>query len=187
MGSSKKRKKNEKTVKSENKAISEERLTEIYAEAYYRALKRIEQEKSAELEQNIGIKKERWIIRLLFALNVFLFPFKINKHFKYNKRMYDGLLIVIISTALETFGFLLWFLGLAGLVYGLWNTHAWDVFESCMLYFTICSASIMMGSFFFLAGKTFGEETESNRIYAYSACVLALVSCILSLVALLRV
>lgn len=40
---------------------------------------------------------------------------------------------------------------------------------------------------FILAGKTFGEETESNRIYAYSACVLAMVSCILSLVALLRV
>ncbi len=187
MSSSKKRKKNEKTVKIENQAISEERLTEIYAEAYYRALKRIEQEKSTEPEQNVGIKEKRWGIRILFALNLFLFPFKINKRFKYNKRMHEGFLKVIISSILEYFGFVLWFLGLAGLGYGIWNIHAWDVSVACIIYFIICIESIMMGSFFFLAGKTFDKETESNRIYAYSACVLALVSCITSLVALLRV
>ncbi len=36
-----------------------------------------------------------------------------------------------------------------------------------------------------LAGGEFEKETDSNKIYAYSASIIALVSCIVSIIALL--
>lgn len=40
-------------------------------------------------------------------------------------------------------------------------------------------------SIFILAGGAFEKETDSNKIYAYSASIIALVSCIVSILALL--
>lgn len=44
---------------------------------------------------------------------------------------------------------------------------------------------LLFGSIFILAAGVFEKETDSNKIYAYSASVIALVSCIVSIVALL--
>lgn len=35
----------------------------------------------------------------------------------------------------------------------------------------------VLGSVITIFGKSFGNETNSERIYAYSACILALISC----------
>lgn len=120
----------------------------------------------------------------MFILNVLLFPFKINKHFKYNKRIHDDLLTIIISMILTIAGSVMWFLGVVGLIYG-WN-YLYDFDLSVVLFLIICVNVILMGSVFHLAGTTFGEERDSNKIYAFSACILALVSCILSLVSILK-
>lgn len=186
MGRNRKNRKNKLTI-LKNADISDEQLTEIYAEAYYRALKRVELEKSVELEQNSGNAKKWSLYQLLFVLNVFVWPFKINKHFKYNDRLYDGLLTLIVSTCLEIVGFFLWTFGVIGICYGVWYYCNQGMSASLIVFYIICIVLILMGSFFFLSGKTFGKETESNRIYAFSASVLALVSCILSLVAILKV
>ena len=43
-----------------------------------------------------------------------------------------------------------------------------------------------LGSIFILAGGEFEKETDNNKIYAYSASIIALVSCIVSIIALLK-
>lgn len=186
MGRNKKKRSN-KLIILRDADISKRQLTEIYAEAYYRALKRVELEKSVELEQKVSNVKGRRVYQLLFVLNVLLCPFKINKQFKYNNRLYDGLLTVIISTCLEVIGIFLWIFGVLSLCCGAWFFYAQGISAALILYFIVGFMLIFIGSFFFLSGKTFSEETESNRIYAFSASVLALVSCILSLVAMLKV
>lgn len=178
--------KKEQTVRKECGDISEERLIEIYSESFYRALKRLDEEKENAQKQTPNQKKGRllWSDALLL-FNLILCPFKISKRFKLNNRMYDGILVVIISLGLECIGFLAWVGGLCLFVYDLVNIFALGI--SIVFSFLIIALAFMFfGSFFYLAGKSFGEETESNRVYAYSASILALVSCIVSLIALLK-
>lgn len=179
-------KRKDKIVINEKIDISEERLTEIYAETYYRALKRIEYEREVKQEQKSSKVKKPWYAWVGFWLNIFLFPFKLNKRIKFNGQLYDGLLVVIISTVLEASGALVWFCGCVNLVYECYNMFAIEVSLMQILKLVIGGVFVFAGSFLFIVGKQFGKETESNRIYAYSACVLALVGCIVSIVALLK-
>lgn len=43
----------------------------------------------------------------------------------------------------------------------------------------------LVGSFMIISGKAFNEEQDSMKIYAYSASIIALVSCIVSIVTLI--
>ena len=180
-------KKKVQTVKNECKGISEERLIEIYSESFYRALKRLDEEKENAQKQTPNQKKGRlsWSdVPLLF--NLIFWPFKISKRYKLNNRMYDGILVVIISLVLECIGVLAWAGGLCKLVYDFVTMFGSKIFIEILSYLIIDLAFSFYGSFIYLAGKSFGEETESNRVYAYSASILALVSCIVSLIALLK-
>ena len=185
--SKKGKKKKVQTIKEECRFISEERLTEIYTESFYRALKRLDEEKENVQERSPNQKKGRiWCTNALLALNLLFFPFKINKHFKLNKSLYDGILVVTISAGLECFGALVWAAGMYKLI-----SDFSDIFDKGMSTMLLASLPIdlvfsFFGSFFYLAGKSFGEEKDSNKVYAYSASILALVSCIVSLVALLK-
>lgn len=51
----------------------------------------------------------------------------------------------------------------------------------------IVMLSLFIGSALILAGKEFAKETDSNQIYAYSASVIALISCVVSIIALLKI
>lgn len=179
--------KTEQTVRKECGDISEERLIEIYSESFYRALKRLDEEKENAQKQTPDQKKGRllWTDALL-VLNLIFCPFKISKRFKLNNRMYDGILVVIISVGLKCFGLLTWAVGLGKFVYDLVNIFASGKSIVLFLSFIIDLTISFYGSFFYLAGKSFGEETESNKVYAYSASILALVSCVVSLIALLK-
>ena len=71
------KKKRNKEIPRESDFISEERMIEIQAEAYYRAIKRI---KDGEKNNNINSvgdtykKKYKWYEKILFIFNIFLFP-----------------------------------------------------------------------------------------------------------------
>ena len=73
-------------VKYESNNISQEQMIEIQAEAYYRALKRIEDEKTKEDEQKPERRKYKWYEEVLFCINVFFWPWKINKRFSVSKK-----------------------------------------------------------------------------------------------------
>ncbi len=101
------KKKNEQMIKYECNYLSEDRMIEIHAQAYYKALKRIEQEKE-EVKEQITCKKENKAIdNILFWLNLGVCPFKISKRFKLNKNAYEGILVAPISSLLECIGALI--------------------------------------------------------------------------------
>lgn len=168
---------------------SKDELLNIQTEAYYRAMKRIEQEKEQEIEEkkreSDAIKKEKWYINLLFFLNVLFWPFKIHKRFKVNERVYDNLLVFVVSFILMIVGFLAWLSGILIIGYMVWSAivmkptgnlsilllSIWGTFVGCVLI---------------VSGNEFSKEADSSKIYAYSASIFALASCIVGIIALMK-
>ena len=173
-----------KASNSQNTNLSQEQMIEMHAEAYYRALKRIAEEKN-DIDIST-VTKEKWYDKLLLGLNAFFFPWKINKRFYVNKYICDSILILVVSGAFNFVGMLLWLLGMVSfgtLVYQFFIT---GFVPAMIIILPVTALLIVLGSMFTLAGKEFEKEVDSNRIYAYSASVLALVSCVIGIIALLK-
>lgn len=175
-----KKKGNEKQASENNLKLSGERMIEIHAEAYYRALKRLEQERDKKEEK----QKRKWNENVFLLLNILFCPWKISKSFKINKQIYDNILVVVVSEMLIIFGTLTWLLGSIKAACGIIGMVKGS-FSNAIMNFSIGACSWILGSMFILAGSEFEKESDSNKIYAYSACILALVSCVVSIIALL--
>lgn len=183
MSRNKQREMKSKAVNCQLSDISESKLIEINAEAYYRALKRIEEEKKREEKKeeknSTPLKKDKWYMNILFILNFLFFPFKINKRFQLRKQMYDSVLQLFVIMILEFSGILMWLAGLLHLIYVILSGFIW-------IYASFDIVIALFGSLFYMAGQAFSKERDSNKIYAYSASILALVSCIVSVIALIN-
>lgn len=184
MSRRKTKKQKQQIVKYESSNISQEQMIEIQAEAYYRALKRIEDEKSKEDEQKQEIPKKKWHERILFFLNVCLWPWKINKRFNVSNRIYDSIPVMFVSFVLCLTGGIMWFVGMVGLVTAVYNLILYRVFKDIVGAGSFSLVIFLLGAIFILAANAFEKETDSNKIYAYSASIIALVSCIVSIIAL---
>lgn len=176
-----------KTKRKKNTDIlTKEQLVEIHAEAYYRALKRIEEEQRDKRINSDKKEKKYQKGDVLFYINVILWPWKINKRFNVNQHIYNNILSVIISLVLKIFGFYLWLSGIITVVYKSIQMMFTISFASGIVHLLIGFALLLWGSIFVMAGKEFEKERDGNTIYAYSASILALISCILGIVALLN-
>lgn len=184
MSRRKTKKQKQQIVKYESSNISQEQMIEIQAEAYYRALKRIEDEKSKEDEQKPEIPKKKWHERILFFLNVCLWPWKINKRFNVSNRIYDSIPVMFVSFVLRLTGGIMWLVGMVGLVTAVYNLIVYRVFKDIVGVGPVSLVILLLGAIFILAADAFEKETDSNKIYAYSASIIALVSCIVSIIAL---
>lgn len=184
MSRRKTKKQKQQIVKYESSNISQEQMIEIQAEAYYRALKRIEDEKSKEDEQKPEIPKKKWHERILFFLNVCLWPWKINKRFNVSNRIYDSIPVMFVSFVLRLTGGIMWLVGMVGLVTAVYNLIVYRVFKDIVGAGPFSLVILLLGAIFILAADAFEKETDSNKIYAYSASIIALVSCIVSIIAL---
>ena len=183
------KKKRNKEIPRESDFISEERMIEIQAEAYYRAIKRI---KDGEKNNNINSvggtykKKYKWYEKILFILNIFLFPWITNKRFVLSDKIYDSVLVLVVSAIMQFLGTVAWLIGIGGIVYFCIVLKAIKNMRVLGEKLGVCFFLTIMGSIFILAGNAFGKETNSEKIYAYSASILALISCIVSILALMR-
>lgn len=184
MSRRKTKKQKQHIVKYESNNISQEQMIEIQAEAYYRALKRIEDEKSKEDEQKPEIPKKKWHERILFFLNVCLWPWKINKRFNVSNRIYDSIPVMFVSFVLRLTGGIMWLVGMVGLVTAVYNLIVYRVFKDIVGVGPFSLVILLLGAISILAADAFEKETDSNKIYAYSASIIALVSCIVSIIAL---
>lgn len=165
--------------------VSEERMIEIYAEAYYRALNRMERDKEKiEEEKELPKKKEKWYINILFMLNILIFPWKINKYFKINNRVYDSILVLFVTWALCITGSILWFIGAIIIVYAIYELYTKGFFPILLPRVCIGLPLMILGGIIFISGNEFSKETDSNKIYGYSASIIALISCVVGIVAL---
>ena len=172
-------------VKYESNNISQEQMIEIQAEAYYRALKRIEDEKSKKDEQKPERRKYKWYKEVLFCINVFFWSWKISKRFSVSNKIYDSIPVMFVSGVLRFVGGFLWLAGLVGLGAEVYSLLISKIISNYLVTCSISLVLLSLGSIFILAGGSFEKETDSNKIYAYSASIIALVSCIVSILALL--
>lgn len=165
--------------------MSQDCMIEIQAEAYYRALKRIEQENS-ELEVPVNNKKlTRWYMKILLMLNVFFCPWRINKYFRINNRIYDNILVAFVSAVLQGFGGVLWLVGIIGTIYDIYRIITMGISVTLIVFLVIAMLILFIGSTFVISGDKFSQESDSFKIYAYSASIIALVSCVVSVITML--
>lgn len=186
MGKRNRKKPKEQIIKYEYNNISQERMIEMQAEAYYRALKKIEQEKTSCQEQEQEKTKNKWYMKVLLILNVIFWPWKINSKFSINNQMYDSILVFFVSVVLQLVGTSMWVLGVIAIVFAIYQMIAVRI--AVILWVSCCIGLllIMLGSMFVLSGENFSQEEDSNKIYAYSASIIAMLSCVVSIIALLK-
>lgn len=182
-GKNNQKKQSENTAKQSNLMInaipntwSKDQFVELQAEAYYLALKRIEKEK--EDKENTKTKLKLWESVLMF-LNIFFFPWVMLGKRGLKKQIYDELLVIPISSLLQVGGTVAWLTGTGGVFLSIIKKIRFNV-NSCLFFLLLQ----LLSSIMIVSGKAFGEERDSTIIYAYSASFLALVSCIVSIVAI---
>ena len=170
--------------------LSKDEMIEIQAEAYYRAFKRIKKEEGEEIESNVETniekRKYKWYENVLYFFNVFFFPWVISKHVLLNKQLYDLVLVFFVSAIMLIIGTIAWIMGVTGFIYSLYLGIALHEIRNMLSLLGICLLMVALGSIIIISGNSFGNETNSERIYAYSACILALMSCAIGIVSLLR-
>lgn len=93
-------------------------MIEIQAEAYYRALKKLELEKN---QQSTPQKNYKWSEKLLLIINMIVFPWRIIKKDQVSSKIYDSILVFIVSYTLMGIGSVLWLLGVIAVVNALRN------------------------------------------------------------------
>lgn len=181
----KKKQRNDQIVKYECGNISEDRMIEIHTQAYYNALKKIEKEKEEVKEPVPKKEKGKWYMNVLFVLNVLLCPWKL--FFKYNKQIYDSVLVMFVFGVFWVFGTLVWLVGCFAIMYGVVQGVLLDVYREWPTMMGIGVTALFGGSILIISGEAFSTETDSNKIYAYSASVIALISCIIAVISLISV
>lgn len=56
--------------------------------------------------------------------------------------------------------------------------------ESIILNIVVAIYNLIFGSIITISAKTFSEESDTNKIYAFSSVIIALAGCIISVIAL---
>lgn len=171
------------------KKKDKEELMNICEEAHYRALKRMideqkEEEKTEKTEKTIEHRK--WYEEVLFILNIIFWPWKINKRFQINNRIYDGILVFFVSIILELSGTLVWVVGILVAARNITLQIQDGLYAGIIELLGIGALSMVFGSLLILSGKEFSKVTDSNKIYAYSASLIALISCVIALISLFQ-
>ena len=125
-------------------------------------------------------------MEFLFILNVLFLPWKISKKFNINEKIYDSILVLFVSAVLGLVGLVIWLAGIIALGYGVILLFQGNTWHICIGISGSGFLLIIFGSLFTLASQEFSKVSDSNKIYAYAACIIALVSCVLTLAAMFK-
>lgn len=79
----------------------------------------------------------------------------------------------------------MWFSGLGSGANIIYKIILLKKMKGILSNISIMAVLLVLGSAFILAGKAFERETESNKIYAYSASIFALISCIITIITMI--
>ncbi|MBQ8625662.1 MAG: hypothetical protein IJ419_05855 [Agathobacter sp.] len=181
----KKRKKNKNKNKSETcNAFSRKELIDIHAEAYYKALKKIEEENKPnqpEAEKTNKSLKER----IGIILSVTFTPFRVKIGDANQNDMTHGVFAFITSFAMYVIGWMLWLFAII-----LSGVSVFEVVQMIVEIWVLCIVlpmavvMMMLGGMFIIAGKELERETDGAKIMLYAANILALVSVVVAVVSL---
>lgn len=162
--------------------FSKEEMIEIYSEAYYRAAKRLEAENSAKKEDNATKTKRSVMDKLLYFANIIFFPFHIHKRFKGKGKYADSIIVMVLAWLFMFVGISLWLSSWICIIRVLVDTNK-NLFQKCyeiMLYIFL----IFFGTIFYQAEKEISNEQDSYKLYAYTSSLMAIISVIIAIVAL---
>lgn len=168
-----------------NMIYTKEELIEIQCEAYYQALRKIQAEKEKIIEEKRSSFK--WWENALFILNLALFPWCINKKFKFKGNFADGILTMAVSFSMGFIGFMAWLLAIICIgkaIYSIVNHNVLfpQLFDEILYSFIL----FLFGGIFVLASKEVSMETDNQKIYAYSASFMAVISAVIALIMLFK-
>ena len=121
---------------------------------------------------------------MLFFLNVLFFPFKINKKFIIREDAYESILGGLVAIILNCIGVISWAIGIIAVIIIVCFLNLSESKLVCVGGIFCCLFFIMIGSLMIISANEFSKVTDSNKIYAYSASVLALLSGIVTIVSL---
>ena len=160
--------------------VDEEKWVCMQAEAYYRAMKRIEDEKD-EKPVEYTPKRNR-LYRILYVFNFLVFPFKIFGKLKLKECAYKLPVVFAISLIMWCVGLIAWMTGLILIPYLMTiGRLPFDISLGALSLILV-----FVGSMLIIGAREFEKEEDNNQIYAFSATFLALVSLCVSIVSLLR-
>ena len=156
--------------------VDEEKWICMQAEAYYRALKRIEAQKEIKNpESSVQLTRKE---QILYIINFFFFPFKIFGKVKLKKEIYNLSIVFATSFIMELVGTAAWLGGLCGIPYLILKGEL--PFDIAIIAMGILL--IFIGSMLIIGVRSFEKEEDSNKIYAFTASFLALASLCVSIV-----
>jgi len=158
--------------------LTKEELIDIYAEAYYKALKRIENESRSENEPEHKVKDYKKYEWVQYFLNVLFFPWRIRKKFKLKDNIYDNMLTLIISLIMYGIGAVLQLISLVGVI-GIISGIGKLQVTALLWIGVIVIYCLFFASVIIISAKQFSNEKDSNKIYAFSSIIIALISCII--------
>lgn len=174
--------KKQQILNYKNNSISQEQMIEIHAEAYYRALKRIEHEKVDCVEEDMVQKQSKWYMTS-FYINALLWPFWISKRFRLKNGICESLVVLLVSVVMKGVGCFVWIIGILTIIKGMAHIPSPGAVIYLVILFLVGAALICYGSILALVGREFEKEKDSNKIYAFSSFVLALISCAIGVIA----
>ena len=177
-----------KNKKSQNYTIvklDSKEMVRIQEEAYYRALKRIEQEKEQEstIEEKNMIKTGTLNYYLKFFFYMFIIPNKAQEKLGLNCRTYDVLLSIFVAYSLKLLGYTVRIVAVLFAVVAFYKGVSLFVGLNVVC---ITIALLVIGSLLVISGSEFEKQQDSNSIYAYSASFIALISLIVSIISITK-
>lgn len=78
----------------------------------------------------------------------------------------------------------MWLFGIIGTIYDVDKFMKMKV-SVTLIIFCHCYVDTLLGSTFVISGDKLSQESDSFRIYAYSASIIALVSCVVIVITML--
>ncbi|MEA4893966.1 MAG: hypothetical protein VB064_01750 [Oscillospiraceae bacterium] len=154
----------------------------IQAEAYYRALKRIESEKHSQDQIPDAVPLSRKD-KVRFFINIFFRP----KKLKIKKgHLADSLLLIVVTMILDLIGFLLRLIAVFLFAYSIYSFVMFPAQVTIsILYIVISILLAFLGGVFIASSVEIENGRDYNKLYAYSASIMSVLAVIIAAIALL--
>ena len=174
--------------------LEKENLIEIQAEAYYRALKRIDKENHS-LEESVAINQKEQRTKkqaLLVILKLIFIPRKLSAELK-SSNFADNFLSLLASIIIGIIGAGLRLCAMLLLIVGAWKLHIdciatnadTSMWIAALDYFAFSILLALIGSFFTITGKELSEMKDTEKLYAYTSGIMGVLALIAAVISIL--
>lgn len=141
--------------------------------------------KGNEKLDEISPLKYKCYENILFVINFLFMPWKISKKFKIKNKIYDDLIIISIYFMMSAIGIFLYIIGIFG-VCKIIKLICTFKFSQITYEFVIALFGLFFGSINVVSAKQLLNEKDTDKIYAFSAIMVSVFSCIISFIVLIK-